>query len=129
MKTLNYILLGIIIFYSQSISSQISIDTVFVSAKKNTTIKVEAVRYYYYPNLQAYFDIKYGLFIFKEKGSWVTSQTMDAGFKGYSVKNAFHVSLNEYHGEEPFKMLSQHKLKYPADYSSKRRPKQLTEIE
>lgn len=118
-----------IIISSQSITSQVSIDTVFVVAKKNTTIKVEALRYYYYPNLQAYFDIKHGLFIFKEKGSWVTSETMDAGFKGYSVRNGFHVSLNEYHGDEPFTMLSQHKLKYPADYSSKRRPKPVAVIE
>jgi hypothetical protein len=118
-----------IIISSQSVISQVSIDTIFVSGKKNTTINVEQPRYYYYPNLQAYFDLQRGVYIFNENGSWITSETIDVGFKGYSVRNIFHVSLIEYQGEEPYTMLSQHKLKYPADYSSKRKPKPIAVVE
>lgn len=129
MKTLkNYFILGMIIISSQTITSQVSIDTVYVGAKNKSLATLENPRYFYYPNLQAYFDVKNELFIFKEDGSWVTSETMDTNFRGYSVRNGFRVPI-KYSGEQPFALIDKHKLNYPANYSTKRKPKIVASVE
>lgn len=83
--------------------------------------KYEEVRYYYYPNLQAYFDTKVGLYLYQENGQWVESERLSPTFRGYSIKNGLYVMIKDYVGDEPYNLLDQHKAQYPADYSS--RPK------
>ena len=83
--------------------------------------KYEEVRYYYYPNLQAYFDTKVGLYLYQVNGDWVESERLSPTFRGYSLKNGQYVMIKDYLGDEPYTLLDQHKAQYPADYSS--RPK------
>lgn len=83
--------------------------------------KYEEVRYYYYPNLQAYFDTKVGLYLYQENGQWVESERLSPTFRGYSIKNGLYVMIKDYLGEEPYTLLDQHKAQFPADYGS--RPK------
>lgn len=80
------------------------------------------VRYYYFPNLQAYFDTKVGLYIYQEDGAWVTSENIAPSYRGYSINNGAYVMLKGYTGDEPYLLLNEHKLKYPANYCSKRQP-------
>lgn len=97
--------------------AQVELDAVDVSSN----YKYEEVRYYYYPNLQAYFDTKVGLYLYVQNGEWVESETLSPTFRGYSLKNGQYVMIKDYTGDEPYSMLSQHKAQYPPDYSS--RPK------
>ncbi|RTY95144.1 hypothetical protein [Flavobacterium sp. GT3R68] len=130
MKTKNYISLISIFFICQNITAQISLDTVFVGKKKvvETTSEsnVEAVvniRYYYFPNLNAYFDTKRQLYIYKQNGNWITAGYIPAGYRGYCLRNDYHVPIDEYYGEQPYLLLDKHKKQYPANFSSKRKLK------
>ncbi|WP_133242631.1 hypothetical protein [Flavobacterium psychrotolerans] len=82
-----------------------------------------AVRFFYFPNLQAYFDTKKGFYIYNENGTWLTSERMPANYRGYSRNNGLYVPIKGYFGEKPYSLLDQHKLKYPANYSSRRQLK------
>ncbi|PWA07448.1 hypothetical protein [Flavobacterium psychrotolerans] len=90
--------------------------------KKTDPSNYTEVRYYYFPNLQAYFDTKAGLYIYQEDGAWVTSESIAPNYRGYSINNGTYVMLKGYTGDEPYLLLNEHKLKYPANYSSKRQP-------
>ena len=131
MKTITYLILGLT-FLSFNLSEaqaqvqSVQMDTIFIR-KKPAPAFVE-VRYYYYPNLQAYFDTKIAMYFTKKDGQWVKSETIDTTTRGYSLKNNFYVMLKGFTADEPWTSFEDHKSKYPADYSSRPKPKQNTSI-
>lgn len=129
MKTITRILLGVIIFTSQLVTAQIELETVNISPRKTNVSKAVEARYCYFPNLQAYYDLKRGLYIYKQNGEWKRSRTIDSNYRGYSLNNILYVLINNYSGEEPYTLLDEHKLKYPANYSSRPQPKSLASSE
>lgn len=70
-------------------------------------------RYFYYPNIEAYFDSKNNVYIFQEKGEWITADEIPSGYRGYSIYNKVNVVINDYDDDNPTQFLSAHKKKYP----------------
>ena len=100
--------------------AQIELETVYVVAKKSAKTPVE-VRYYYFPNLEAYFDTCNSEYIFKKDGEWVTDKYIPASYRGYSLYNKTYIILEGYTEDKPYNLLHEHKKKYPANFSSKGR--------
>ncbi|MGL2964252.1 hypothetical protein ACSVH2_10580 [Flavobacterium sp. RSB2_4_14] len=119
MKTNTKVLMTILIFSSLLMQAQIVEEKLEVEDTLNIEVP-DLSRFDYYPNLQAYYDRKTTLFIFKENGIWVSDSAIPLHYRGYSVRNGFHVLIENYSGDEPYTLLATHKLKYPADYSTKR---------
>jgi len=131
MKNITKLILGMLVFSFNLSQAQVALNEVNVqSNNKNAVAKPNEetpktafveVRYYYYPNLQAYFDTKVAMYLYKEDGQWVESEKIAPTLMGYSLKNGQYVMLEGYTGEEPYELIEEHKAKYPADFSS--RPK------
>lgn len=115
MKKITYLIIGLLMVSFNSAQAQVELNTVDVSSN----YKFEEVRYYYYPNLQAYFDTKVALYLYKENGQWVESEELAPTVRGYSLKNGQYVMIKDYSGDEPYALLEQHKKQYPANYSSR----------
>ena len=77
------------------------------------------VRYYYFPNLEAYFDNLELVYYFKVKGEWQTAEELPANYGGYSIYNKVKVTITDYDGEEPYQLIQTHKKMFP--YNSKGR--------
>jgi hypothetical protein len=122
MKALLQIKILSLFFLCQCLKAQIPLDTVFVS-KKRELESFTKIRYYYYPNLEAYFDTRRALYIYKQNGVWITSEEIAPNYRGYCLKNVYYVMLKGYLGDEPYTLLEQHKKEFPADFSSKRKRK------
>lgn len=85
------------------------------------------VRYFYYPNLQAYFDRQTSTYLYTRNGvDWIESANLPNGLRGYSMSNGKRVPITDYQGDEPYELLKEHKAKYPAKYSTKRDKKEKT---
>ena len=125
MKRITFLAMGILIFSSQLVQSQIKLDTNNECLKATGLNNIVELRYYYYPNLQTYYDTQKGLYISCERGNWVTSEFLDLNSRGYCLKNGNYKKIKGYAGDKPYTLLKEHKLKYPADYSS-RPTRQLT---
>ena len=115
MKKITYLIIGLLMVSFNSAQAQVELNTVDVSSN----YKFEEVRYYYYPNLQAYFDTKVALYLYKVNGQWVESEELAPTVRGYSLKNGLYVMIKDYSGDEPYTLLDQHKKQYPANYSSR----------
>ena len=120
MKTSTKVLMGLFVICSQFMAAQVTQDKVNIE-KKDTTEVANMSRYNYFPNLQAYYDNKTNLYIYKVNGNWVHNTLIPPNYKGYGLRNGFHVVIDNYSGDEPYSLLTIHKLKYPADYSTKRK--------
>lgn len=121
MKTITYFIIGLTLLSFNLSQAQVQLDTIYIRQKPASTYV--AVRYYYYPNLQAYFDTKIAMYIYKKDGAWIKSETLDPTTRGYSIKNGSYVMLKGFTEDEPYQYFEQHKAKYPADYSSRPKPK------
>lgn len=122
MKRITYLILGMLLFSFNFSEAQVQLDTIYIRKKAAPSAVVE-VRYYYYPNLQAYFDTKIAMYIYKQDGKWVKSETIDASYRGYSLKNGQYVMLKGFTEDEPYTYIDEHRQKYPADFSSRPKPK------
>ena len=95
--------------YSQDASKkeiQLEIDT-----KSNCQL-----RYFYYPNLQAYFDNLNNVFHYQENGKWHTEIELPKFYGGYSLYKLMYVVINDYDDEKPFLNIQVHKKLYPYNY-------------
>ncbi len=121
MKKITYLIIGMMLLSVNLSQAQVQLDTIYIRQKPASTYV--AVRYYYYPNLQAYFDTKIAMYLYRKDGAWVKSETLDPTTRGYSIKNGSYVMLKGFTEDEPYQYLEEHKAKYPADYSSRPKPK------
>ena len=77
------------------------------------------IRYYYYPNLEAYFDNLKMVYYYFEDGDWQTAEELPTNYGGYSLFNKTKVIITDYDEENPQQFLKVHKKKYP--YNAKGR--------
>lgn len=120
MKTILLIALGMFVFPLQNVKGQDQAEPAVETYKEpeENSSYVE-VRYYYFPNMQAYFDTKRALYLIRENGVWTTAETIDFTSRGYCVRNSAYEMIKDYTGDEPQQFLAIHQLKYPANYSSR----------
>lgn len=106
--------------YSQQASS--GKDALPIDRKTNCYI-----RYYYFPNIEAYFDNLKMVYYYKDKGVWTEAPELPQNYGGYSLYNKAHVEITNYDDEDPYKLILLHKKIYP--YNSKGRFAYATRIE
>lgn len=80
------------------------------------------IRYYYYPNLDTYFDTRTNLYIYELKDVWIKSKELISGLRGYSLMNSVRVPITDYNGDLPYSKLEEHRKQFPKKYTSKRLP-------
>ena len=74
---------------------------------------VEPVAYYYYPEIEAYFDINSSVYIYYTSNGWMRSRYLPSYCSHYDVRRGYRVAL-DYHGNRPYRYFEDHKRKYKA---------------
>lgn len=120
MKKLSIISSLIILFSTQVVLAQ-------MQKKTNSLPLVDpitqcALRYYYYPNIEAYFDTQKKVFHLKVDGEWTTAEEIPYDYGGYSVYKMINVSITDYDDENPSQFISIHRKKYPYTANGRIKP-------
>lgn len=71
------------------------------------------LRYYYFPNMQAYYDMKDEVFRFQVNNEWTTSGELPQYYGGYSLFKNEKVIITDYDGDQPEQFIKTHKEQYP----------------
>ena len=82
------------------------------------------LRYYYYPNTEAYLDTQKMIYYYRENGEWQTAEELPTGYRGYSMYNKYSVYITDYDDDFITQFINIHKKKYP--YITNEKSKQLT---
>ena len=82
------------------------------------------LRYYYFPNLEAYYDTQKNVYTYTDQGQWITADEIPAGYRGYSLYNKVNVVIHDYDDDDPTQFLYKHKKQYP--YITKGNVKKMT---
>lgn len=128
MKTIKFLSIALMLLTATLSNAQSQYSTNADTAKELegiiTADDALNVRYFYYPNLQAYFDRQTSTYLYSRNGQdWIESSKLPTALRGYSVSNNKRVALSDYSGDEPYALVKEHMKKYPANYSAKRQPK------
>lgn len=82
------------------------------------------LRYYYFPNLEAYYDTQKNVYHYHEDGKWITAEEIPAGYRGYSLYNKVNIIIKDYDDDDVTQFSGIHKKKYP--YITKGNLKKMT---
>ena len=126
MKTLHYIIAGLFLSLNSASFAQASVADRIEKISTEDELPSLGVRYYYYPNLDAYYDIRTNLYLFEQQGQWIKSKELTSGYRGYSLFNGVRVAINDYNGDTPYSQIKSHQEQFPKKYSSKRKPPKTT---
>ena len=102
MKSLKLIIIGIILFLSCAVQAKV-IDSVYVgTAPPWGPAGYSDARYYYLPDVEAYYEIQSTMFIYQDKGLWVRRPFLSKQYRNYDLYRGYKVVMNENQSESSF---------------------------
>jgi hypothetical protein len=121
-----YTLMILILITSSSSAQDLSYTTSNTVIEDNQILAIDIIdnkdiiekdalefRYYYLPNMHAYFDLKTNKYIYKTNNNWKTSSELPQNYGGYSIFKNTKIPLRDYFGNEPQEKLNEHKKQFP----------------
>lgn len=121
MKKVNKICIVLLVFIAQITSAQKQKPEAVPLLNPETNC---LLRYYYFPNLEAYFDTQKKIYYYKEDGNWITGDEIPNGYRGYSLFNKIYVYINDYDDDNICQFITLHKKKFP--YTKRGNTRELT---
>ena len=119
MKTLKLIAVGLFLFVSGLIQSQVSVNVNIGIPPPWGPVGYSNVQYYYLPDVQAYYDIRASQFIYISNGIWIRATYLPRAYRNYDLYRGYKVVLTDYHGSYPYYYFNSHKAKYHKGYKGK----------
>lgn len=116
MKKLKLIALGTFLIVASLMQAQVSVNVNIGTPPAWGPVGYSNVKYYYLPDVQAYYDIPAGQFIYVKNGKWFRSRNLPGNYKNYNLYNGYKVVLNDYRGSYPYYNYTTHKTKYYKGY-------------
>lgn len=74
------------------------------------------VRYYYLPDVEAYYDNQTSMFIYYSSGKWGSHSSLPTCYHNYDLYNGYKVVLSDYTGNTPYTHFYKHKKNYAKGY-------------
>ncbi len=71
------------------------------------------LRYFYFPNMEAYYDMKNEVFHYQENNTWATNTQLPPNYGGYSLYKKERVVLTDFEDDNPEKLIKTHRKMYP----------------
>lgn len=116
MKTIKLILIGVGLFFASQTQAQISVNIHLGKAPMWGPAENTQVRYYYLPDIEAYYDIQSEMFIFYSGNRWIRSTYLPRQYRNYDLYNGYKVIMTDYRGNKPYIYYKEHKTKYAKGY-------------
>ena len=112
MKILKLVALGIVLFFAGAAQAQVSVHFNIGSQPQWAPAGYEDTRYYYLPDVEAYYDVKSSMFIYYEGNSWIHRSYLPNRYKNYDLYNGYKVEMRDYRGNTPYDNHRAFKAKY-----------------
>ena len=93
MKTLKLILLVTVLFVASNVQSQVSVNVNIGSPPPWGPVGYTEVRYYYLPDVEAYYDVQTSMFIYFGEGVWIHRTYLPARYRGYDLYYGYKVVM------------------------------------
>ncbi len=112
MRSFKLVLFGLILFFAGTAQAQISLQVNVGTPPMWGPSGYNQVRYYYLPDVEAYYDIQSSMFIYYSGRTWVHRSNLPARYRNYDLYGGYKVVMNDYHGSTPYDNFNNYKVKY-----------------
>lgn len=102
MKTKKVIVVGLLLFFAASIDAQISMQVNVGTTPQWGPAGYTNVRYYYLPDVEAYYDVPSAMFIYHNGTTWIHRKALPGRYKNYDLYQGYKVVITDYHGNTPY---------------------------
>jgi len=116
MKTLKLILFGTALFIAGALQAQVSVNVHLGRAPQWGPVGHSEARYYYLPDVEAYYDIQTSRFIYYDGRTWVHRTYLPARYRNYDLYSGYKVVMTDYRGNTPYLHHKDYKMKYAKGY-------------
>ncbi|MDU1890412.1 MAG: hypothetical protein E6767_06945 [Dysgonomonas sp.] len=88
------LLIGIGSFYNTTEAQSINISINIGRQPAWGPVGYDYVGYYYFPDIDCYYDVNVGLFYYLHRGHWVSARYLPYGYRNYDLYGMYKVVLN-----------------------------------
>jgi len=116
MKTFKLLVFGLTLMLAGSVQSQLSVNVHIGTPPAWGPSGYNDVRYYYLPDVEAYYDVHTSMFIYISGNHWIRRTYLPSRYRNYDLYHGYKVVMKDYHGNSPYSYFRQHKMKYEKGY-------------
>ena len=116
MKVLKLIIIVFVLFFASPAQSQISIRLNLGSPPSWGPVGYSNVRYYYLPDVEAYYDVRSSMFIYLSGGVWIHRTYLPSRYRNYDLYNGYKVVMTDYRGTRPYANFRDYRTRYAKGY-------------
>ena len=102
MRPLKLIIIGMMILFAAKMQAQVSINVNLGMVPPWVPGVHSDVRYYYLPDVDAYYDMRTSMFIFSDNGNWIHRRHLPDVYRDYNLNNCRRIMVKNYYGEAPY---------------------------
>jgi len=119
MKVLKLAIIVILMLYTGTVGAQVSVNINIGSPPPWGPVGYVDVRYYYLPDIEAYYDVQTSMFIYFGGGVWMHRRNLPMRYRNYDLYNGYKVVMTDYRGNTPYKNFGKHRSMYAKGYHGK----------
>jgi len=112
MRTIKLFVFVIALFLAGSTQAQLSVHFNIGAPPMWGPAGYEQARYYYLPDVEAYYDVQSSMFIYYEGRNWVHRSYLPGRYKNYDLYGGYKVVMKDYRGNTPYSNFNEYKKKY-----------------
>jgi hypothetical protein len=112
MKSLKLLIIAIVLFLAGNTQAQISVNVNIGTPPMWGPTGYSGVKYYYLPDVEAYYDINASMFIYLNGSTWVHRRSLPSRYSNYDLYKGYKVVLTDYRDNAPYSHFKEHKFKY-----------------
>lgn len=112
MRTFKLLMLGLFLMMASTVQSQISIRFNLGSPPQWAPVEHADARYYYLPDVEAYYDVQSSMFIYFEGRRWIQRSYLPYRYRNYDLYGGYKVAMNNYRGNTPYANFNEYKVRY-----------------
>ncbi len=116
MKTLILIFISTTLLLASKANAQVTVNVNVGTPPLWGPVGYTDVRYYYLPDVEAYYDIQSSMFIYYGSGVWIRRAYLPTHYQTYDLYNGYKVVMTDYRGNSPYIYYKSHKVKYAKGY-------------
>lgn len=116
MKIVKLMIIGLLFFFVNTTKAQVSVNISIGSPPPWGAVGYTEVRYYYLPDIEAYYDIESAVFIYYDGGVWIRRAYLPSRYSNYDLYGGYKVVISDYRGNTPYAYFKQHRVKYAKGY-------------
>lgn len=122
MKTHKLLAIGLLLFFAGSVQSQISVQLNIGTPPQWGPTGYTDVRYYYLPDVEAYYDVPSSMFIYYNGVRWIHRTSLPVRYRNYDLYSGYKVVMSDYRGNTPYSHFREHKRQYAKGYHGQNQP-------